>query len=366
MNACRRGRARSSAPLRCLSALVPALLAAVLLSGAPASAADPVPKRVLDARRSVVAIRVPKAEISRKETFRQRWHRLRKEKFAAMKLKDDGTFGAGLVLADGLVLTSRGFLLKSRKLELLTADGRLLDSEVVGEDERHDIALLRPVAPEGEELPKLPGVKLAPVSARPGQRVITLGNVFESMTRDGAVALSRGAITSRFIVVDGKGRYEGEALETDAATNPGAFGGPLLDLEGRVVGLLSSTVGRGRRLGLAIPATQLVEAVKALREGRKTKPWLGLQVAARAKDGVGVPILGVAENSPADGAGITPDERVLAVNGVACADAMELKTAIQRFPSGSTMQVTIRAADGSRRRVQLKPEAVKTSGVKGL
>jgi S1-C subfamily serine protease len=328
-----------------------------------------VPAPVRGAGAAVVAVRWSKKEELKQETFRQRWNRRRKEKFGAMNQKGDGSFGAGFFIdADGHILTTLGLTQKGVKIEVMLPGGELLPATLLATDKRNDIAILK-VARKGngeQKTKAFPFLTLSDDLPQAGQTVYSMGNSFKSVETDLQVAISRGQVTSVFAVVKGTGRYRGTALETNASTNPGDYGGPLLNRKGQVVGLLSSGYLSGRKAGLAIPAHQVKKLLPRIMKGETYKPYFGIEVKVRAKDGVGVPIQAVRDDFPGARAGLSSEDLILSVNGVLTNNAAELKRAILTFPAYSDVELLIKKSNGKRMKVMLRPAVVSESGVKGM
>ena len=232
--------------------------------------------------------------------------------------------GAGSAVAltpDGFLLTSAHVVGRSaRGGRASFADGRDERFEVVGRDPLSDLAVLR-----------VEGAALAPAmlgdaeSLRVGQLVVAIGNpngLGGSVTAGVVSGLGRSlpARSRR------AGRIIDSVIQTDAALNPGSSGGALADSRGRVVGVNTAVAGVG--LGLAVPVNRFTERVIAalMREGRVRRAHLGIaggprpvppQARAAADAGAGVEVVEVMSGSPAERAGIRPEDLILAVNGTA-------------------------------------------------
>ena len=232
--------------------------------------------------------------------------------------------GAGSAVAltpDGFLLTSAHVVGRSaRGGRASFADGRDERFEVVGRDPLSDLAVLR-----------VEGAALAPAmlgdaeSLRVGQLVVAIGNpngLGGSVTAGVVSGLGRSlpARSRR------TGRIIDSVIQTDAALNPGSSGGALADSRGRVVGVNTAVAGVG--LGLAVPVNRFTERVIAalMREGRVRRAHLGIaggprpvppQARAAADAGAGVEVVEVMSGSPAERAGIRPEDLILAVNGTA-------------------------------------------------
>jgi S1-C subfamily serine protease len=230
--------------------------------------------------------------------------------------------GAGSAVAltpDGFLLTSAHVVGRSARGGRATfADGREERFEVVGRDALSDLAVLRtdsepPAAVTLGEADRL----------RVGQLVVAIGNphgLGGSVTAGVVSALGR-SLPAR----SGRaGRIIDNVIQTDAALNPGNSGGALSDSRGRVVGINTAVAGVG--LGLAVPINETTQRVigELMREGRVRRAYLGIaggprpvppQARATAGSATSVEVVEVVAGSPADRAGIRPEDLILAVNG---------------------------------------------------
>lgn len=181
-----------------------------------------------------------------------------------------GSIGSGVFVGDGLVLTCAHVIDNSERIRCELTDGRRADAEVVARDEELDLALLRVVGLEGAQpepaLLRAEGARLGePMLAMgfPSRDVLTtpifnVGRVDETSERPNP--------TVTFGIVSGVGVELGNAgtryLETDAALNPGNSGGPLVGLDGRVIGV-ATMVGSGKENeGYAVPVSTVLEAFR--------------------------------------------------------------------------------------------------------
>lgn len=207
-----------------------------------------------DAARSVVQV----------ESFRRSRGRLR-------KILD----GSGVVIdSSGLVVTNHHVITGATAFRVVFTSGERCDAELLGSDESTDLAVLR-VTDEREFEPMALRTELPPV----GELVLAVGN-----------PLSLGH-TVTLGVVNGHGRnnldiaeYE-NYIQTDAAINPGNSGGPLVDVEGRAVGItvavgLASNGDEG--LAFAIPASMVRKVVDEIEaHGRVRRAYLGVGTFSR-------------------------------------------------------------------------------------
>jgi serine protease Do len=211
--------------------------------------------------------------------------------------------GSGVVAsAEGHVLTNHHVLERAEKVQVVVPGipGKL-PARVVGLDKQTDIALLR-IEPRPELVPATFGNG---ADVRVGQWVLAVGNPYGL---DGTVSLG---------IVSAKGRNLGipdlinDFIQTDAMIDRGSSGGPLVDLDGRVIGINSR--GQGRGIGFTIPIDTALEVMRKLEAGGVERGWLGVglqpldrELAAYfgIPEATGVIVSSVAQDSPAARAGL--------------------------------------------------------------
>jgi S1-C subfamily serine protease len=240
-----------------------------------------------------------------------------------------GDGSAVALTPDGFLLTSAHVVGRSARAGRVTfADGGDDRFEIVGRDPLSDLAVLR-----------VQGGTLAAATLgsadrlRVGQLVVAIGNphgLGGSVTAGVISALGRSlpARTRR------GGRIIDNVIQTDAALNPGSSGGALADSRGRVVGINTAVAGVG--LGLAVPMNDSTQRVisELMRDGRVRRAYLGVaggprpvppQARAAAEAATCVEVVEVVSGSPADRAGIRPEDLILAVNGAPTARVEDLQ-----------------------------------------
>jgi S1-C subfamily serine protease len=230
--------------------------------------------------------------------------------------------GAGSAVAltpDGFLLTSAHVVAgQQRSGRASFVDGRELSFKVVGADRLSDLAVLRA---DGGEL--VPAVLGEADELRVGQLVVAIGNPhgFAGSVTAGVVsALGRSlpARSGRTV------RYIDNVIQTDAALNPGNSGGALVDSRGRVVGVNTAVAGVG--LGLAVPINSVTRQIigALMRDGRVRRAYIGiaggprpLPPQARVKLGraAGLEVVEVADGSPAQRAGVRPEDLIVELGG---------------------------------------------------
>ncbi len=270
--------------------------------------------------------------------------------------------GSGFILdPQGHILTNHHVVQGAQRLEVSLADGSKWVAKLVGADPVTDLAVVQIKAPP-EALTALP---LGDSSAlQVGQKVLAIGNPFGLEH-----SLSTGIISSvRKIVKTGATEIE-DVIQTDAAINPGNSGGPLLDSDGRVIGIntaIFSTSGGNIGIGFAIPVNTAKRVVAdILTRGYVVYPYLGADTQtltpalARALDlpvEQGAIVVRIARGSPAARAGLQGGTRqvvignaIVVIGGdiVINADGMKilnsegLRRLLRKRQPGETMKLEI-------------------------
>jgi len=225
---------------------------------------------------------------------------------------EEGT-GSGFIYdKEGHIVTNYHVIEGAQDVEVTLADGTTVPAEIIGTDPYNDLAVLKVDVPAH----KLQPVELgSSANLRVGQRAIAIGNPF-GLDR----TLTTGVISSLGRVIEREGEPAlGEMIQTDAAINPGNSGGPLLDSQGRVIGVntaIKSPSGGSVGIGFAVPVDTVKRVVPELiAKGRYSHPWLGFegqayQITPSLAEALGLPvdhgllIARIYRGSPADKAGL--------------------------------------------------------------
>lgn len=241
--------------------------------------------------------------------------------------------GSGLALApDGYVLTNAHVARARGPVRLRLPGGELVEAERVGADPRTDLALLR--ARHGD----LPPLRLDEArQLAVGEIVVAIGNPlgFERSVSLGLVSALHRNLPTRDGPIDG-------LIQTDAAVNPGNSGGPLLDAEGRVVGVTTAMLPWAHGMAFAVPArTAGWVAAVLMRDGAVHRPFLGVQVrgeelsperARQVRQPRGLRVLGVEAGSAAAAGGLRAGDLLLQAEGAAVATLDDLSRALVLSP----------------------------------
>lgn len=231
--------------------------------------------------------------------------------------------GSGFVFdKKGHIITNAHVVDGTNKVVVTFLDGRSYNAKVIGVDEFTDIAVIKVNADLSLLRPLLIGDSS---NLKVGETIAAIGNPFGlsgSMTSGIVSQLSR-------LLPLGAGYSIPDIIQTDAATNPGNSGGPLLNMRGEVVGIntaIQSTTGEFTGVGFAVPSKTIAKIVPSLIENGEYKhPWIGISgrdinpdvaEVLNLKDAVGFLVVTVVEDSPAAKAGLIGSEKTTTVDGI--------------------------------------------------
>jgi serine protease Do len=259
------------------------------------------------------------------------------------------SLGSGFVVdKDGYVLTNRHVIEGADTISVtFGVRGATYDAKLVGKDARTDVALLKIEPKETLTALQLGDSDHTDV----GEWVMAIGNPF---------GLGGNSVTVGVVSYMGRNMplQEGtgvDMIQTDASINPGNSGGPLLNTRGQVIGINTLIVTQGvpqsAGVGFAVPINAAKEILPQLREkGRVIRGWLGVQIqslspeAARTfglQEGRGAIVLDVTPGSPAEKAGLKPDDVILGVDGKNMLDNSEITRYISARPPNSTVRLQV-------------------------
>ncbi|MBX3496796.1 MAG: DegQ family serine endoprotease [Parvibaculum sp.] len=254
------------------------------------------------------------------------------------------SLGSGFFIdPSGIVVTNNHVIDGADKIEIVMTDGTTLPATLMGRDPKTDIAVLKV-----ESRTPLPFVELGDSSkARVGDWVIAIGNPFGL---GGTVTAGIISALNRDIHA---GNYD-DFIQTDASINRGNSGGPLFDMEGRVVGVNSAIIspsGASVGIGFAIPASTVRSIVDQIIEhGETRRGWIGVRiqtVTPEIADSLGLSpargalVAGVNEGGPAADAGVEAGDIVLSFDGRNIASMRDLPRIVAETEVGKTVDVEI-------------------------
>lgn len=253
----------------------------------------------------------------------------------------------GLILASSMVTAE-----PAASILVVLSDGTRLPAEVVANDEGRELVLLR-VNPQSP----LPAVTIRPVEdVRVGQYAIAVGR----LRHDGEPARSVG-------IVSALGRLEGRALQTDARVSPPFYGGPLINIQGEVLGIVVPAMpelgGSGDKaawydagIAFVAPADQIASRLERMIEGETIRPGkLGTVAGNSDLFADGTTVAAVRVGSPAAEADIQPGDQIVEIEGTAVRRHAEIRQLLGPIDAGSTISVVL---DRDGQRVTVTPTLV--------
>ena len=254
--------------------------------------------------------------------------------------EDDGVAtGTGFAIPGGRIVTNQ-HVVAGAELVAVRLDGRRVRARVLGSDASTDLAILRLPRERQAGLPTLPLGRSAGV--RPGDTAVAIGNPF-GLTRTVTAGVV-SAVGRRITAPDGS-RIR-DAIQTDAAVNPGNSGGPLLDGEGRVIGVIAQSRGDG--LSFAVPIDTLRRISRELeRRGEVRRAYLGVSTSDPER-GSGALVVEVVEGAPAAEAGLRDGDVILSVAGRRVRDSEGVARAIEDLRPGRRVEIEFRRGSVSR------------------
>lgn len=266
--------------------------------------------------------------------------------------------GTGFIVSeDGLIITNRHVVdSEDASYTVFFSDGSRKIATVVARDTLLDIAFLDI---EGEGYQPLPIGSSSELKV--GQRVIAIGNALGEFSNTVSTGIISGL--SRNIVAGNQDGSRAERLtdviQTDASINLGNSGGPLLDIQGNVIGVNVAVAGNAENIGFAIPIDFVKEILDSVvSTGEIQRPYLGVRYVLISEEiqernnlsvdygalvsrGNTQADVAVIPGSPADIAGIIENDIILEVDGVRIDDENRLEDLIQSYKIGSTVQLKL-------------------------
>lgn len=260
--------------------------------------------------------------------------------------------GSGFILsANGRLITNAHVVSGADTVQVTLKDGRTFEGTVLGSDPVTDVAVVQISAED------LPTVTLgSSEDLVPGQWAIAIGNPLGlDNTVTAGIISAIGRSSSQVGIPDKRVRF----IQTDAAINPGNSGGPLLDDQGRVIGINTAIRANAQGLGFAIPietAARIADQLFA--DGEVEHPYIGIQMidltpqtknqlsqdtslGFRIKEDSGVLIMQVMEGTPAEAAGLQRGDIIRKINNSEVTTASEVQEEVERSRIGDLLEVEV-------------------------
>jgi S1-C subfamily serine protease len=266
-----------------------------------------------------------------------------------------------LVSPKGHVLTVWSYVLDGDDVVVVLDDGRRFTAAHVAADPLSEIALLK-FDPGDEEVSHFDLSKA--VVAKPGQRVFAFSNLFGIATGDEAVSMLHGVVSAVAPLDARRGafatNFRGDVYVVDAAANnPGAAGGALTDSQGRLLGMLGKELRSsvtGTWLNYALPVAAFEQTLEDMLAGRFTPSEitdldrpdnpltfsaLGIVLVPDVVTRTPPYVDRVIPNSPAERAGLRPDDLLVTINAQVAASRRDAVELVERLESDSEVQVAV-------------------------
>ncbi|MBC8095219.1 MAG: trypsin-like peptidase domain-containing protein [Akkermansiaceae bacterium] len=245
--------------------------------------------------------------------------------------------GSGIIIRkDGYILTNGHVVEDAEKIQVRLLDGRTFTATVRGVDTQSDVAVIK-IEADGD----LPVARLGDSSkVRVGEFAIAIGAPFSldyTVTYGHISAKSRGNVVPFFL---GGQMMDQDFLQTDANIHPGNSGGPLVNIEGEVVGVNNMIQGMRTGIGFAIPINLAKDiAERLITHGKFVRSWLGIEIRALSDDPEvrervktiksGVIVQSILPHGPAANSNLRASDIITAVDGKPVSTAQQLRNEIR-------------------------------------
>jgi len=253
--------------------------------------------------------------------------------------------GSGFIIdKSGIIITNNHVIEGADEISVIMSDQKEFSAELLGRDPKADLAVLK-INPGNTILHQVSFGDSD--KARVGDWTIAIGN---PLGLGGTVTVGIVSAISRDI---GNGPYV-KFIQTDASINRGNSGGPLFDIEGKVIGIntaIISQTGGSIGLGFAIPSNSAIKIVDQLKEfGRTKRGWLGVQitpVSIEIAESLGLPdekgafISVISPDGPSKAAGLQEGDVILKFNNIEIKKMTDLPRVVAESDVGSTAVVEI-------------------------
>jgi serine protease Do len=266
------------------------------------------------------------------------------------------SLGSGFIIdPTGYIVTNNHVVSDAEEVTVRLHDDTNLKAEIVGRDEKTDLALLKVEARK-----PLPFVKWGDSDAiRIGDWVVAIGNPFGL-----GGSVTAGIVSARQREINA-GPYD-DFIQTDASINKGNSGGPMFNMSGEVIGIntaIFSPSGGSVGIGFAVPSALARNVIEQIRQfGHTRRGWLGVNIQTvtdELAEGLKLPrpsgalVSNVADGSPAADAGIEKGDVILKFDGRDIGEMRRLPRIVADTPIDKTVDVVL-WRDGREQRVKVK------------
>jgi len=250
--------------------------------------------------------------------------------------------GSGTIIdSSGLILTNNHVVGGAEKINVTLWNNQVLNGTVVGACAVHDIAVVRVNSNDLQPAELGDSDKL-----RVGQRVYAIGNPFGLA---GGPSVTSGVVSAVNRTIESDRGLIENLVQTDTSITPRNSGGPLLDIEGKVVAISTAIIPFAQGIGFAIPINSAKTCTNdMMTEGGSRRPWLGvigLSITQEIARYYGLPIdhgvlvTNVAEGSPAYEAGMADGDIILEVDNAETRRIEDLVKEVHKRKVGDTVRI---------------------------
>ncbi|MDI6774968.1 MAG: Do family serine endopeptidase [Verrucomicrobiota bacterium] len=298
------------------------------------------------------------------DEFFERFFGRRDRSWAPRQFRQVVGQGSGFLISrDGYILTNNHVVGDADKIRVKTHDGREFNAKRVGSDSRSEVAVIKI---EGNDFPY---VELGDSAAlEVGEWVIAVGTPFGL-----AETLTVGVVSAKGRSNIGITEYE-DFIQTDAAINPGNSGGPLLNIEGKAIGIntaIFSQSGGYMGIGFAIPIN-MAASIKdqLLKSGKVVRGHIGITIRDVDKDiaaqfGLDAPngilVDSVAPGSAGEKAGLTHGDVILELNGEKAISSAAFRNMVASNPPGTRFKLSV-VREGKKKDILLATQELSDAG----
>ena len=257
--------------------------------------------------------------------------------------KQSGLGSGVIVRKDGFILTNNHVIRGADEIKVTLHDKREFKGQVIGTDQKTDLAVIKV---EAEELPE---IRLGDSDElKVGETVLAIGNPFGLNA-----TVTSGIVSAKGRANVGIADYE-DFIQTDAPINPGNSGGALVNIRGELIGIntaIFSTTGGYQGIGFAIPSNMAKVVMENLIEkGKVVRGWLGVTIQTltpelaeqfNLKDAKGVLVGDVSEGGPAEESGIQRGDVIVEYDGEKVEDVTTLRNMVANTPPDGKVAIKL-------------------------
>jgi serine protease Do len=256
-----------------------------------------------------------------------------------------GGLGSGFIFAsDGQILTNAHVVANARRIRVTLADGRALDAGLVGADSEVDVAVVRIGAD------RLPVAEMSRAPLKVGQLVVAVGNPYGLNW-----TVTAGVVSALNRTLDAPGvRKMTNLIQTDTSINPGNSGGPLVDSQGRVVGITTAMMPMAQGLGFSIPLDTVTSAVARINQRHNANisavslgvGGMRVQLDEKLRQGLnltqqsGMELLEIRPGGSADQAELKRMDIIISAAGEAVTEPRDLQQIVRRHAAGQRIIIS--------------------------